>query len=882
MSIGLQDRSTICAARPATMSNAPPRPGSPMARNTPDRRVWLLIAAMACTAAGLWKFAAPMDQLPGHMTINWLALLVLAAVAERLSITIEVRGDSYNNNFGPLALALGLVLADPATLVITRVVAYAIVFLMTRRFVPTKLVFNLVGRCLETGIAVVVFRSLIGDAAPTGPRASAAMLLAIVAADAVNTATINAAVAITVGHFRFSPWQTTVAGSFAIAESSLALLTLIVLFQDWRSLWLIAVLTVGIWAIYGAFVRVRSRYASLELLYRFTDSLAGSTDTEDVTARTLVLARELLRAGHAELIIPISDGLIVHRLDDDDQLLSEATRPITSTTIQSALVGSKAAVLMSQTGAHALRDLATFHGWNDLVAAPLSTDGSVGGVLVVANRLADVSTFDAEDLKLLQTFARNTSIALHVGELVDELRREAAEKEFRAEHDSLTGLGNRSLLTHRLEAMLPAATEDHQVALFFMDLDGFKEVNDALGHHTGDVLLVEVARRLQHVVGRRGVVARLGGDEFAVLLSDITHESAAEIAKQVRSAIEEHVELDQLNLEVHVSIGIAFAPHDADEARTLFQRADVAMYVAKEQRTGIELYDERYDHSGTRRLTIASELRHALETGGLRLHYQPQANLHTGGINGVEALARWPHPAYGGVPPDEFIPIAEQSGLIHTLTRWALDTALADLVHWRERWPHLTVSVNMSARNLLDAALADDVEDALRQAGLPASALTLELTESSVMADPQRSLTVLNRLHALGVHLAIDDFGTGYSSLAYLKRLPVDELKIDKSFVAHMTTDADDTMIVRSTIDLAHNLGLSTVAEGVEDDQTWDLVARLGCDSIQGYHLARPMPAAEMSAWLSKRLAPPTELLIARPEDTMPHEFTAAEARLAG
>ena len=858
-----------------------------MARNASDRpSVWLLIAAMAASAACLWKFAAPVDQLAGHRSIDWIVLLVLAAGAEHLSVSIEVRGDSYNNNFGPLALALGLVLANPASLLVARVVAHLVVFLATRRFVPTKLVFNLVGRCLETAIAVVVFRSVIGHAGPVSPIGSIAMLLAILAADAANAATISAAVAITVGRYRFSMWQTSVAGGFSIAESSLALLTLIVLFQDWRSLWLIAVLTIGIWAIYRSFVRVRSRYASLELLYRFTDSLAGSTDTEDVTARTLVLARELLRAGHAELIIPLSEGIIVHRLGPDDELITEATRPITTTSIQSALVASSSAVLMNEGNVHPLRDLASLHGWNDLVAAPLSSDGSLNGMLVVANRLADVSTFDGEDLKLLQTFARNTSIALHVGELVDELRREAAEKEFRAEHDSLTGLGNRSLLTHRLEAMLPAATVDHQVALFFMDLDGFKEVNDALGHHTGDVLLVEVARRLQHVVGRRGVVARLGGDEFAVLLADVTHEHAAGIARQVRAAVEEHVELDQLNLEVRVSIGIAFAPHDADDARTLFQRADVAMYVAKGQRTGIELYDERYDHSGTRRLTIASELRHALDTGGLRLHYQPQANLHTGGINGVEALARWPHPTYGTVPPDEFIPIAEQSGLIHTLTRWALDTALADLAHWRERWPWLTMSVNMSARNLLDAALADDVEAALRTANLPAAALTLELTESSVMADPQRSLTVLNRLHALGVHLAIDDFGTGYSSLAYLKRLPGDELKIDKSFVAHMATDADDTMIVRSTIDLAHNLGLSTVAEGVEDEETWALVTNLGCDSIQGYHLARPMPAAEMTAWLGKRLTAPTELVLAPPLVATDHEvvsgFVPTQSRLAG
>jgi EAL domain-containing protein (putative c-di-GMP-specific phosphodiesterase class I) len=274
------------------------------------------------------------------------------------------------------------------------------------------------------------------------------------------------------------------------------------------------------------------------------------------------------------------------------------------------------------------------------------------------------------------------------------------------------------------------------------------------------------------------------------------------------------------------------------------------MYVAKDRRSGTELYDEKKDRSGSRRLTLASELRSALASNELQLHYQPQVDLRTGRVQGLEALARWPHPCFGSVPPDEFIPIAEHSGLIHDLTRWALHTALADLTTWRRRWPWMSMSVNLSARNLLDASLADEVEAALLQSGLPADALTLELTESSVMADPHRSFTVLEQLHNLGIRLAIDDFGTGYSSLAYLKRLPVAELKIDKSFVLHMATDTDDTMIVRSTIDLAHNLGLETVAEGVEDEETRQLLRQLGCDAIQGYHLTRPLNANDMTTWL--------------------------------
>jgi diguanylate cyclase (GGDEF)-like protein len=476
---------------------------------------------------------------------------------------------------------------------------------------------------------------------------------------------------------------------------------------------------------------------------------------------------------------------------------------------------------------------------------------------------------------------------LRVGELVVELRREAAEKEFRAEHDSLTGLANRSLLAHRLEALLAEASDERQVALFFMDLDGFKEVNDALGHHTGDVLLIEIARRLQHVIGRRGVVARLGGDEFAIALAGVTHTEALTVALDVQAAIEAPVELDNLSIAVRVSTGIAFAPQDANDMRTLLQRADGAMYVAKDRRSGTEVYDERKDRSGSRRLTLASELRAALAGNQLQLHYQPQVDLRTGRVQGLEALARWPHPCFGTVPPDEFIPIAEHSGLIHDLTRWALRTALADLTTWRRLWPWLSVSVNLSARNLLDASLAGEVEAALRQSGLPAEALTLELTESSVMADPHRSLNVLDQLHALGIRLAIDDFGTGYSSLAYLKRLPVAELKIDKSFVLHMTTDNDDTMIVRSTIDLAHNLGLEIVAEGVEDKDTSQLLRELGCNAIQGYHLTRPLDANDMTNWLRNRVdkeerTPPWEPLSVFGDGTVRSQRTLSSGERGG
>jgi EAL domain-containing protein (putative c-di-GMP-specific phosphodiesterase class I) len=306
-----------------------------------------------------------------------------------------------------------------------------------------------------------------------------------------------------------------------------------------------------------------------------------------------------------------------------------------------------------------------------------------------------------------------------------------------------------------------------------------------------------------------------------------------------------------LNLEVGASIGVALAPVHGNDAATLLQRADVAMYSAKEARSGFEVYDPDRDEYSPRRLMLAAELRHAIERGQLSIHYQPKADLRTNGITGVEALLRWHHPDYGFVPPDEFIPLAEHTGLIRPLTRWVLAASIAQCGTWQRRGLHLNVAVNLSVRALLDVGLPEEVEGLLREAAVPPTALTLEITESSIMADPARSIGVLNRLADLGIMLSIDDFGTGYSSLSYLKKLPVGEVKVDRSFVMNMSADPDDAVIVRSTIDLAGNLGLRVVAEGVEDQATWDQLTLLGCDAAQGYFLGRPMPVLQLDRWLA-------------------------------
>ncbi len=432
-----------------------------------------------------------------------------------------------------------------------------------------------------------------------------------------------------------------------------------------------------------------------------------------------------------------------------------------------------------------------------------------------------------------------------------QLRRESARNDHHARHDPLTGLPNRRKFLEELRAAVAASsTRESPVAVMLMDLDRFKEINDTLGHHQGDAVLRGVAERLSNRLRGEDVVARLGGDEFAVLLRHAPDEATVgRIAAEIHAMLEQPFEVGDLSLVVDASVGVAMSPAHGDDADVLIQRADVAMYAAKAARTGFELYDAELDQSSSERLTLTGDLRRALANDELVVHYQPKATFD-GKVVGVEALVRWQHPTLGLVPPDRFIPLAEHSGLIRPLTVCVLRAALDQLRRCREQGMDLTVAVNLSAQHLLDRDLPGQVTEMLREVDIPADRLELEITESSLMVNPKRAVEVLTRLGEIGVRIAIDDFGTGFSSLQYLKQLPVNVLKVDRTFVGAMADNDHDALIVRSTIDLGRNLGLQVVAEGVETTEIWDALADLGCDIAQGFLLARPMPSGELSEWL--------------------------------
>jgi len=455
---------------------------------------------------------------------------------------------------------------------------------------------------------------------------------------------------------------------------------------------------------------------------------------------------------------------------------------------------------------------------------------------------------DLAHIQALELFADHCAIAVEQAALYRDM-------EALATTDALTGLPNRALLHDRLRQALAArgdGTPPAPLALLLLDLDRFKWINDTLGHHTGDATLARVAGLLRGVVRHTDIVARLGGDEFAILLPGAEAAGAEAVARAIRAALDAPIVVDGRALSVGVSVGIALSPAHGAAVEPLFQHADVAMYAAKRDGLGHAVYEPAHADQDAARLALIADLHRAIDEGALALHYQPKADLASGRGCGVEALARWPHPDHGLIPPDRFISLAEQTGLIVPLTAWVLGAALRQCRAWADAGLAVEVAVNLSLRNLRDPDLYPTVENLLRRHGVPPTRLCLELTESVVMADVEGTQATLARLAALGVRLAIDDFGTGYSSLAYLSRLPVDELKIDRSFARRLTTEATNQTIVASTIGLGHSLGLRVVAEGIEDAQTWALLGRLGCDVGQGYYIARPLAADEAGAWLRR------------------------------
>jgi diguanylate cyclase (GGDEF)-like protein len=815
-----------------------------------QRRVSGLILILAALATVVWSQVA---RLPGNRSdtyLNWIILAALSAAAERFVLHIQLRREAQAVSLSEIPQVLGLFLVAPLDFGIGRTLGMLVACVLWRRSTPIKTAFNTVQVAVESGVAVLVFHGMLRLLGGGTPGLWAAAVAATGVVGALSALSITTVVALVDGSLRRRDLVREPAGG-ALTSAVAAIPGLIAVALVEQSPWnaLLAVTALAGLAIgYRAYAGLSERHLSLERLYRFSQVVSDRPEVDQVLQTILAQATEVLQAERARvLFLPGEDdasGVMV-TIGGDGKLTRTADEVDVPGPWARVIRTGEPVLITRNTRAAAEQRFLLEERLRDTMIVPLRGDAGLIGALMVADRLGEVRTFDDDDVKLLETVANHASIALRNGQLVDQLRHEAA-------HDALTGLPNRAALRRRLDGLLQARTTGH-VAVMLMDLDDFKNVNDTLGHHHGDALLEHVARVLRAAVPADVLVSRLGGDEFAVVVPDVVQrEHVMAMAEQLLAALRTPATVDGIKLEVGASLGIATAPDDANDVATLLRHADMAMYQAKNTHRGIAVFDPSGKvPESPAQLALAGELRQALVRGELQLYVQPKADAVSGEVVGAEALVRWQHPQHGLIMPDEFIPIAERNGLIRTLTAEVLRAAITAATSWDRAGIGVSIAVNLSPRSLVGTELAAQVATLLADHEARPGLLTLELTESSMMTDPHGVAILMAELHRMGVRLSIDDFGTGYSSLSTLRKLPLDEVKIDKSFVMGLEDNADDETIVRSVVDLALNMGLDVVAEGVENAQVWRKLRQMGCTQIQGYYLTRPIPAADFPAWLT-------------------------------
>lgn len=802
---------------------------------------------------------------------SWFVPLVAIGVWAAFVRPVPIRNRRYS-----ASMALSEISALVATVFLSPLLALLAVSAghlaagAQRRIQPVKILTNWLVYAASAATGILVYDELMGRATATSPHGWAVSAAAITTVNLVNLVLLLGVMAAIDPRWRrpaIKPILVQVALGVVLCTLGGLVAVSLISVNDWGVLLFVAVAAAAVLAYREAAV-ANQRYTSLERLYGFTRNLSSLIEAPAVIGTVLDEARTLLSASHAELVFPMGARMGASTGGRADQkvalhcTLAGEGSPELEAQAEPSYLDTLAFDLgamrysegreRSQEESGELGKALRAHGLREGLVAPLQQDDPTAGYLLVADRAFRHEGFSERDLRFLEVLAANAGVSLRSTRLLEDLRLEAEVRQHQAQHDSLTSLPNRSLLSERLEEALDDNNGESNVAVLLADLDGFKEVNDTLGHQTGDAILVEVAHRLAPL-GRGGdVVARLGGDEFAVLMPNAANEAAISAkAKEVLELINRPLAVDGLMLDVRASLGVAVSRSRSHDATGLMRHADMAMYAAKRSGGGSRSYDKAADQSNLRHLMIASELRRAVEVGDLEVWYQPVVELSSGKVVSCEALLRWNHDQFGPISPGEFIPVAEQAGLIDQITWWVLGTALGQAKAWRELVvPGLHVAVNFSARSLMSMDIAERLGDVLNQAGLEPGALTLELTESSAMADPQGSLRVLSKIRHLGVSLSIDDYGTGFSSLSRLKHLPFHELKIDRSFVKEITHDRGDEAIVRSTIELARSMGRSVTAEGVEDQATLSHLEGLGCDAAQGFYLARPLPAQQCKEWL--------------------------------
>jgi diguanylate cyclase (GGDEF)-like protein len=813
----------------------------------------LLAVALALVATGelnlVGRQAWPLLEFALPPTFFIIGIACLFALTELALVHIEFRHEAYSFSLSGIPLVLGVLTGSPRDVVIARVIGAALAFAVQRP-PPIKALYNLCAYAVEAATVAMAIHLLLPVGARLDLLTAGVCSLVVAAVDLAMSALVVAVISLhgsVVGRREvaeiFLP-----AAAFSAVSTACALVAALLIDSGPLGMILLGIAGVSSAITFRAYLIRRRRHQSLALIHEFVQQGAGVHSLDDLAARLLGRMQTLLRCNDIELVVATSPGgtLGTRSLSvaDGGRLVVKDGPPIASDWLLLRVTTTNEPILLPRhTSDIGLRDWLAARGARDAMVVPMPGAGTELA-LIVSGRLGETTSFTDDDVTLTRTLAGHLAVAMHGTRVVEQLRHDAR-------HDTLTGLPNRALLGEQLGRALSAADRS-SCAVLLLDLDRFKEVNDALGHYVGDQLLQVVASRLRTAVPEGAVVARLGGDEFAVLLRSSTDPliQATDLAATISLALAQPVQLAEGLVRTGASIGIAVSTPGLSDSDVL-RHADTAMYAAKALGKPV-LYSDELDRGRAERLAMLTDLHLALERDELELLYQPQLDLLTGAIVAVEALVRWRHPEHGVLAPDAFIPLAESTGLIHPLTDVVLRKALRQCRDWMDAGVDVTVAVNLSARSV-DAGLPEKIGLALAEAGLPASRLILEITESAVMDDPDRAVPILRRVADIGVKLSLDDFGTGYSSLSYLQRLPVQEVKIDRSFVFGLggaSSSYASAALIRSIITIGENLGLRIVAEGVEDAQVLDTLRGLGCDLAQGYHIGRPGTSEQLIALL--------------------------------
>jgi diguanylate cyclase (GGDEF)-like protein len=825
---------------------APPRPRVSPLQN-PRVRIWGVVAGIACVATSLW-FVVDTRLGPTTTLVPWWALTLAVVLCEWFPVHFEIKGEAHSVTLTEIPLVVGLLLATPVALLGSVLLGTNIARLTLRRQSPIKHAFNIAVSGLDVTLSLALF-SGFASGLTFGPLVWVATLGVTLCTTVCTAALVACVIVLAQPGERVSlKGMLTPAMFVTVANTSLALGVVALLRVQRADVVLLASPAIALVLAYRAYASERRERHRVDFLFRSTSSFLSSRDAQLGMEHLLQQAREGFATERAEVVL-FGTGDAPLRIHVDVYATSKPLSADEATALRAFVRDESKAILVDKVAAGSpIGDYLSRRGYRDAMVQTLPGDDAPLGVLLVGDRRGEVDRFTHEDLRLFAALAQQTAVVLHSDQLrtmLTDLQELQSELAYHADHDDLTGLANRRLFAAEVEAAVARSAQRNDVAVMFLDLDDFKRINDSIGHVGGDELLRIVSERIRHGIRPQDLPARLGGDEFAVLLRGVeTPDDAYVVAQRVLDALRAPFAINNEAHTVRASIGLAVKDADTRDSVELLRDADVAMYEAKAAGKGrAVLFAADMRAAALSRHALLSDLERALDAGELEVAFQPIVSLTTGCVISLEALARWNHPRLGWVPPAKFVPLAEAAGLVGEIGRFVLDASCGHLARWRQGGiaRDVTISVNVSALEFGNTEFVDEVLGCITRHGLAPSDVVLEITES-VQVEPTGEIPPqLARLCEAGIPLAMDDFGTGYASLSLLRWLPVDLLKIDRSFVSELDERTTEHLFTRAIAELAQGLGLAVVAEGIETVEQLNGARTLGCDLGQGFHFSRPV-----------------------------------------